>query len=368
MGIRVPPRVYSWEVLTSRPFLGVVMAERVLHGVNLSGWLILEPWVTPELFAGSGSLGEDTLAESLGEDVYAELLLRHWDTFITEDDFAQIAQRGLNAVRILVPWYVFGDKGPNAGYHLGCLTQVDNALSWAAKYDISILLTFGINPGAPGEENVISVGGSGHREDLLVVLSALAKRYADWPAFFGIEVANNPVAQHRRGFSVVPGVPLHVLRNFYRDAYAAVRNEAGPRPVIVFPDAGLPGAWRSFMAPKRYQNVWLDCHLYHYSDHVDATGPAGTRLLVNASRKTLKEAEKSGLPVMVGTWSGALPFADSAMTPEGRIALERVYVADQLRTFADRPAWFFQTWKTSGRLSGWDSRLALSSFERGMLV
>lgn len=29
---------------------------RTLHGVNLSGWLVLEPWVTPSLFAGARRL------------------------------------------------------------------------------------------------------------------------------------------------------------------------------------------------------------------------------------------------------------------------------------------------------------------------
>ena len=31
---------------------------RPLHGVNLSGWLVLEPWVTPSLFAGTGAFTE----------------------------------------------------------------------------------------------------------------------------------------------------------------------------------------------------------------------------------------------------------------------------------------------------------------------
>jgi glucan 1,3-beta-glucosidase len=30
------------------------MAENALHGVNLTGWLTLESWVTPELFSGLG--------------------------------------------------------------------------------------------------------------------------------------------------------------------------------------------------------------------------------------------------------------------------------------------------------------------------
>ena len=42
------------------------MAARVLHGVNLAGWLTLEPWVTPRLFADSGALDEDALIASIG--------------------------------------------------------------------------------------------------------------------------------------------------------------------------------------------------------------------------------------------------------------------------------------------------------------
>ena len=37
------------------------MADGTLHGVNLTGWLSLEPWVTPELFAEAGALDEDAL-------------------------------------------------------------------------------------------------------------------------------------------------------------------------------------------------------------------------------------------------------------------------------------------------------------------
>ena len=55
------------------------------------------------------------------------------------------------------------------------------------------------------------------------------------------------------------------------------------------------------------------------------------------------------------------------MTAEGRIALERIYVSRQLAAYDGCPAWFFQTWKTAARLSAWDARITLSSFERDML-
>ena len=70
---------------------------------------------------------------------------------------------------------------------------------------------------------------------------------------------------------------------------------------------------------------------------------------------------------MVGKWSASLPTPDGSMTAEGRIALERIYASGQLAAYRGCPAWFFQTWKTSAFLAGWDARVALASFERGML-
>ncbi len=344
------------------------MAIHELHGVNLTGWLGLESWVTPELFAGTGSLGERGLVDVLGPEIYRDLVCEHRDTFIREEDFELITRRGFNAVRIPVPWYVFGEEGPESGPYVGCTEHVDHALEWADKYGISVLLVLNVNPGARDQELILSSAGGGHREELLDVLTALARRYGSEPALFGIEVAHEPVVQRRTGLlSISEGIPSHTLRNYYRDAYDAIRAGGGERPCVVLPDAGVPGAWRTFMSRRRYCNVWLDCHLYHYTDNVDATGPAGAAALVERSKKALERAERGGFPVMIGAWSAALPFADSLMTPEGRIALERVYCAEQIAAFEEHPAWFFQTWKTSGHLSGWDSRIALSSFERGML-
>ena len=121
------------------------------------------------------------------------------------------------------------------------------------------------------------------------------------------------------------------------------------------------------MAQSRYVNVWLDCHLDRTSLKLDVTGPAGVRNLVAKTRGRIADAKRCGMPVMVGTWSASLPMPDSAMTPEGRIALERIYTSEQLGAYEKLPAWFFQTWKTSGLLVSWDARLALATFERGML-
>ena len=346
------------------------MAQGTLHGVNLAGWLMLEPWVTPELFADTGALDEAALANRLGAERFSHVVRAHLDTFVTEKDFAQIALRGYNAVRLPLPWHVFGADGPLAGAHCSRIEYVDRAMDWAEANGLVVLLDIALAPGASITSDGLRMEVDStpvRRAALLQVVGMLAARYAERQAFFGIEPLDEVVVQRRRGLTVVPGMPLPHLRNLYRDAYEAVRSVAGKRPVVVLSDADRSGSWRRFMAGSRYENVWLDTHLYRFAEHTAATGPAGARLLVEESRRELEAARESGLPVMVGGWSAALPVTGASMTAEGRIATERMYVASQLAMIEDCPAWFFQTWKTSGRIGDWDARVALSSFERDMI-
>ena len=347
------------------------MANHPLHGVNLTGWLTLESWVTPELFAEAGALDEHALVSALGPDRYAEFVRAHREEFVTRDDFVKIAARGFNAVRLPIPWYVYGDEGPEPGPYVGCIELVDQALEWAEEIGLNVVFALAINPGGPHADDGMAPDNADchvQRERILDVVYALAKRYASRVGFFGIELADDAVPQVRRGLTLTDGIPQHRLRNYYREAYELVRNAAGEDPVVIMPDGGVPGGWGRFMAQRHYKNVWLDCHLDRTSTRVDVSGPSGVRRLVAAHAKHLREARRSGMPVMVGKWSSSLPIADSQMTPEGRIALERVYTSEQLGTYEKCPAWFFNTWKTSGMLAGWDARVAMATFERGMIV
>lgn len=338
-----------------------------LHGVNLSGWLVLEPWVTPSLFAGTGAFDEASLANCINTEQLHDLLRYHRSTFIEAEDFKKIASRGYDAVRLQVPWFVFGESGPLPGPLPGCISYVDKAFDWAKDAGLKILIDVAVAPGAdPSQPSNFFGDVATFRSTMVEVVSSLAARYVKSPIFLGIEPIDDVQGRYRKGLTFVDGIPPHSLRNFYREVYDAIREAAGEKPTIVFNDAGIPNEWRAFMAPSRYTNVWLDSHIYHYSDAMNAAGPSGVRKLVEDSIRYLERAQRSGLPVMVGEWSAALPLADAAMTPEGRIALERVYIAGQLSAFAGTAGWFYQTWKTEGRLSSWDARVALSSFEKGM--
>lgn len=347
------------------------MSDRHLHGVNLTGWLTLEPWVTPELFAQAGALDEETLARILGDKHYADVVRQHRSTFITRDDFVKIASRGFDSVRLPIPWYVFGDKGPEPGPYQGCIGFVDEALDWAEEIGLKVIFAFVINAGAPNSGNGVSPDlADCHvpREEMLEVIGAFCKRYALRMGFYGIEVADDVVPQVRRGLTLSEGVKPHKLRNYYRDAYEIIRKYAGDDVVVILPDGGVPALWGRFMAQTHYRNVWIDCHLDNTSLAVDVASPFGIRRLMDAQRRHLKEAKRSGMPVMVGKWSSSLTVADSDMTPEGRVALERIYASEQIALYGTCAAWFFNTWKTSGLLASWDARVALATFERGMIA
>ena len=72
-----------------------------LRGVNLGGWLILEKWMNPDTFQGDFKDKKDQLDFDQTPGA-KEALKKHWDSFFTESDIQEIAQTGINALRIPV--------------------------------------------------------------------------------------------------------------------------------------------------------------------------------------------------------------------------------------------------------------------------
>ena len=70
--------------------------------IFISGsWFVLERWIAESPFLQAKAPAQSDLDVALGQNA-KEVLERHWDTWITEQDFAWIADRGLNAVRLPV--------------------------------------------------------------------------------------------------------------------------------------------------------------------------------------------------------------------------------------------------------------------------
>ena len=251
-----------------------------IRGVNLGNWLVLEKWMSPELFAGTTAEDEYYLPQQLDRSVYEARIRQHRAEFVTERDFVTMRAMGLNTVRIPVPYFIFGDRPP----FIGCIEELDKAFGWAERYGLKILIDLHT---APDSQNGFDNGGicgvckffqePEEMEFVQTVLERLAERYAGREGLWGIEILNEPVSQEmwdRMGVAtryrpVEPlkakgskGYDMETLRAFYLEAYDRIRRFLPPEKKVVIHDGFDLQAWKDFMREDKYQGVVLDTHQY----------------------------------------------------------------------------------------------------------
>lgn len=111
--------------------------------MNLGGWFVLEPWITPSIFepyAASGAVVDEyTLSQTLGQAAAQSLLEAHWNSWITEDDFQEIASMGLNHVRIPLGYWALNPLSGDP-YVQGQLPILDQAIGWARSAGLKVML------------------------------------------------------------------------------------------------------------------------------------------------------------------------------------------------------------------------------------
>jgi aryl-phospho-beta-D-glucosidase BglC (GH1 family) len=65
----------------------------------------LQPWITPSIFDNTGDdriVDEWTFGQYMNPGKARQILKDHWDTWITEEDFAQIAAAGYVVAKFLL--------------------------------------------------------------------------------------------------------------------------------------------------------------------------------------------------------------------------------------------------------------------------
>ena len=245
-----------------------------VRGVNLGGWLVLERWMKESLFAGVNGKDETCFCVQLGREEATRRLREHWDTWITEADFAWIADHGFNAVRIPVGHWIFGSAS-GYPYHErygsdphpyvdGGIERLDRAFDWAEKHGLMILVDLHC---APGCQNGFDNGGlegvcdwykkPEYVDFTVLTLERLAERYGKRKALWGIETLNEPNWE----------VPDWVLGDFNWRAYQAIRKHCPPEngAVVIhdgFRDSRIKDVFGGKMPHPEFQNVVLDTHRY----------------------------------------------------------------------------------------------------------
>lgn len=302
-----------------------------IKGVNLGNWLVLEKWMLPELFEGTGVEDEVWLNRKMNPAELKEKMKEHRDTFITEQDFAFIKEQGIWLLRIPVPYFIFGDRPP----FNGCVEYLDKAFDWAEKYGLQILIDLHT---VPGSQNGYDNGGltgvckwcknPEEVEFALTVLERLAKRYGQREGLYGIEVLNEPISflvyatapstgkavdkEEAKGSGYVP---LPFLENFYRNAYRRLRKILPENKTIVFHDGFRLRHWGKFFRKEHMKNVVLDTHIYIFAmeSFVPIHMPWVYQIYIKSQQRLIERIQKD-VPVVVGEWCICNKYAEKAVS------------------------------------------------------
>lgn len=298
------------------------MKQLKVKGVNFGNWLVLEKWMSPALFEGTDAEDEYNLAYQLPREVYQARIQIHRSEYITERDFVTVKAMGMEAVRIPVPYFVFGDREP----FIGCVKELDRAFAWAQAYGLTILLDLHT---APLGQNGFDNGGicgvcrwsqcPDEVEYVLTVLERLAKRYGRHQALWGIEVLNEPITERMWKLMDVPNrypaadkamaegsAPntMAFLREFYCKAYDRLRRFLPEEKYVVIHDGFELTAWKDFMQEAHYQNVVLDTHQYLMMAEAEgcAQEPEAYKAYIREHYERKIEEMQQYFPVICAEW------------------------------------------------------------------
>ena len=312
-----------------------------LQGINLGGWLVLERWITPSLFADTVANDEWSLGQELGEPTMSARLRHHRDTFITKEDISWISAYGFTVVRLPIGYWALKDTD---GFY-NVTEYIDRLFGWAKEYDLQVILDL---HGAPGSQNGWDHSGkagllSWHTKKMyisetLAVLEGLAQQYGQNPALYGIEVLNEPRWD----------VPIDTLLGFYSQAYATLRELCRSEVKIIVSDSFRPKEMVFGLQAIGLADIVIDTHLYQvFSDADTLLSFEGHRQKVNSWRAEVRKVARY-FPVMVGEWSAALDqstFVDRSQNEISNMINE--YFANQQEIFnTEALIWCYWTYKT----------------------
>ncbi|KAH8684893.1 glycoside hydrolase superfamily [Tricladium varicosporioides] len=238
-------------------------ADRPARGVNLGGWLSLEPFITPSLFGQNGVIDEWTLTTFLGSQAKSTLE-KHYATFVSEQTFIDIANAGLDHVRIPFSYWAVVTYDGDPYVYRASWRYLLRGIEWARKHGLRINLDV---HGLPGSQNgwnhsgrqgaigwLNGTNGALNAQRSLDLHDRLSKffaqdRYKNIVTFYGL--ANEPKMTALQTSDVL---------NWTSSAYTLVRKN-GVSANVVFGDGFMGLAnWKGKLTG--YNGLVLDVHQY----------------------------------------------------------------------------------------------------------
>ncbi|AAW43031.2 glucan 1,3-beta-glucosidase, putative [Cryptococcus deneoformans JEC21] len=244
-----------------------------MRGVNIGGWLVLEPWITPSIFEGK----PDWVVDEWTYGVYMnnqsdtmDEITNHWNTWFSYTELHNIAAVGLNTIRIQIGFWSVIPLENGEPYLVGAYDYLKLAVTWASSLNLKVMVDV---HGCPGGQNGFDNSGiRGVREwftndtNISRTLSTLQVLTAEFSQSFynntviAIELVNEPFPYSTS--------ELNILKSYYQAGYRTVRSNDGASKVVVAIDEGFQGlqTWEAFMQESSYNNVAMDTHIYTILD------------------------------------------------------------------------------------------------------
>lgn len=296
-----------------------------LRGVNIGGWLVLEKWMTGDVFTGAGA---DAADEFNFDSTYgaADALEKHWSTWFTEADVQTLKSYGLNAyvlicsrlpidgvlltvsrLRIPIGFWAYDNTG--TPYLKGADAYLEKAIGWARAAGMKVWIDC---HGQPGSQN--GFDNSGHAgailwqqgnnlEQSVSVLATMAQKYGSTQyadTVIGLELVNEPLSDNGNTFDTTV--------QFAKDAYKAVRDVAtNPNLMIVMHDAFRgPNAWTDTAASLGPKGAFgIDTHIYQVFSDDDKKLDQASHISKACSKSSELSSSNAIAPTFVGEWSAA---------------------------------------------------------------
>ncbi|KAI0908249.1 glycoside hydrolase family 5 protein [Ustulina deusta] len=243
-------------------------ATKPARGVNLGGWLSLEPFITPSLFDYDIRLGivdEWTLCKHLGPKTTASTLEKHYATFVTEQTFKEMRDAGLDHVRIPYSYWAVQTYDDDPYLFRISWRYLLRGIEWARKYGLRVNLDL---HGLPGSQNgwnhsgrlgaigwLNGTNGELNAQRSLDVHDRLSKffaqdRYKNIIMFYGL--ANEPRMVELSASAVV---------SWTEEAFKLIRGNGLTWAKVVFGDGFMGLAnWQGLLTG--YPDLILDVHQY----------------------------------------------------------------------------------------------------------
>jgi len=281
-----------------------------VRGVNLGGWFVLEPWITPSLFENgpAEAVDEYTYTQLLGKAEAKNRLEGHWSSFYNQDDFNLMKQAGLNLVRIPIGYWAVSPL-PADPYVQGAYAHMRTAIDWANNAGLKVLIDL---HGAPRSQN--GFDNSGKRgpigwtqgesvKNTIRALNKIRDDFANHPAVAAIELLNEPMG---------PSLDINVVKQFYYDGWGNLRDS----PVAVtFHDAFMGvTSWNNDQFGAGLSNLVLDTH--HYEVFSSGELQRGIQDHLSSACDFGNQMASTDKVTIAGEWSGAM--TDCAKYLNGR--------------------------------------------------